>query len=74
MRANDPRGKIGISLCHRGVDSGEDVAAAPPLPARPRSPERILKAELRYYLSAIHRATFMLPEFARRKLLATEAL
>lgn len=53
-----PSGQIGFVVCAKAADA----AVAAPL----RTPPADVQARLRYYSPAIHRAAFVLPEFARR--------
>lgn len=55
-----PSGQIGFLICSTNPDSNLKE------PVREFSREEIKKLGLRYYNSDIHRAAFVLPEFARR--------
>ncbi|KNC78057.1 spermidine synthase [Sphaeroforma arctica JP610] len=57
-----PSGQIGLLMC--GKAEGTDFST----PARELTEEEVEKWELRYYNSAIHKAAFVLPEFARKVL------
>lgn len=57
-----PSGQIGFLICSTNPDSNLKE------PVREFSREEIKKLGLRYYNSDIHRAAFVLPEFARQKI------
>jgi spermidine synthase len=58
-----PSGQIGFLLCSN-VSSEEQSMKVPV-----RRPSKVVQDGLRYYNAGIHRAAFILPEFARRALL-----
>ena len=63
-----PSGQIGFILGRKGGDSGDDDSALPPLGEPTVHMDEEMQSQMRYYNEACHRASFALPEFARRAL------
>ena len=61
-----PSGQIGFTLC--SLDKDTQFSS----PRRVLSSEEVKRMGLRYYNADVHRAAFVLPEFARRKLAGEE--
>jgi spermidine synthase len=65
-----PCGQIGFLICAKAPAPGAPALA---LSQPARAPSPATQAALRYYSPALHRAAFVLPEFARRAIYADEA-
>jgi spermidine synthase len=59
-----PSGQIGFLLCRKKGGSSSSMLSEPL-----RQPAEEMQAQLRYYSPSTHRAAFVLPEFARRRLM-----
>ncbi|RLN94671.1 hypothetical protein BBJ28_00022052, partial [Nothophytophthora sp. Chile5] len=58
-----PSGQIGFIMC--SLDESEGALATPK-----RTPDAKMEQTLRYYNAKIHEASFVLPNFAERKIAA----
>lgn len=62
-----PSGQIGFMLCSKG-EKVDFKAPKQPIPAAPRKGAPALLRPLRYYTGDVHKAAFVLPQYANEAL------